>query len=154
VRSCDACQLSDVCPSYEAGSSCAFHIPVRLRTKDELLGLVSGLCEMQAQRVLFARFREDLEGSNDAGVSIEIDRLMRMTEQLKEMAEGSETLELRLRAHGGAGILSRVFGAQVGEAQRALPGGGVDEGGTRSARVLPPALSDQGRGRQGHRRHA
>lgn len=127
VRSCDSCALSDICPAMQEGASCAFDIPIRVRTKDELMGLVSGLVEMQSQRVFLGRFREDLEGSTDAVVSGEIDRLMRMTSQFKEMSEGADTLRIAIEAHGNAGVMSRLFGAQVGEAQRALPGGGLDE---------------------------
>jgi hypothetical protein len=129
-RICDECSVSEVCPGYEEGSACAYSIPVSIQSKDQLVSLLNGVLEMQAQRVLFARFREDLEGGVDPVVSKEVDRLFNITAQYKDIVDNSESLKVQIEAKGGAGALSRLFGARVGEQARALPGGGLDTGDT------------------------
>lgn len=126
-RSCDNCSLDAVCPSFDPGSSCAYEIPVRIRTKDQLIGMLNGVIEMQTQRVMFARFREDLEGSIDTVVSSELDRLMKLTAEYKDIIDNAETFKLQVEAKGGAGVLSRLFGAKVGDTAKELPGGGLDD---------------------------
>lgn len=125
-RMCDSCSISALCPGYEPGSSCAYDIPVEIKTKDQLVALLSGALEMQAQRVMFARFREDLEGSIDPVVSKEVDRLFSITAQYKDIVDNAETLKVQIEAKSNAGMLSRIFGSKVGDQARALPGGGLD----------------------------
>ncbi len=127
MRVCDNCSISEVCPEYDPGSSCAFHIPVEIKTKDQLISMLNGALEIQAQRVLFARFREDLEGSIDPVVSKEMDRLFTITGQYRDIIDNAETLKVQIEARGQAGVLSRLFGSKVGDQARQLPGGGLDE---------------------------
>jgi hypothetical protein len=127
LRQCDNCQLSEVCPEFSGGQTCAFSMPITIRTKDQLVATLSSLLEMQGQRVLLARFREELEGSVDKTLSDELDRMFRMTEKYKDIVENPETFKMQIEAKGGAGVLSRLFGARVGDAAKALPGGGFDE---------------------------
>jgi len=126
TRVCDNCSISNDCPEYQAGSSCAFDIPVEIKTKEQLMALLNGALEIQAQRMLFARFREDLEGSIDPVVSKEMDRLFALTTQYKDIVDNAETLKVQIEAKGQAGVLSRLFGSHVGEKARELPGGGLD----------------------------
>ena len=129
-RVCDNCQLDRVCPEYDPGASCAYEIPVQIRTKDQLISMLNGVIEMQVQRVAFARLREDLEGSIDRVVSDELDRLMSLTEKYKDITDNAETFKMQIEAKGQTGVLSRLFGSRVGQAAMALPGGGFNEAET------------------------
>lgn len=126
VRHCDSCQLSSVCPSYEMGASCAFKIPLQVRTFDQLMALGSALLEMQGHRILLARFAEDLEGTVDKALSDELDRMMRMMDGFRNLADNRDVLKVQVEARAGSGVLSRIFGTRVGEQAKLLPGGGLD----------------------------
>lgn len=89
---------------------------------------------------MFARFREDLEGSIDRVVSDELDRLMALTGKYKDITDDADSFRIQVEARGQSGVLSRIFGRQVGDAARELPGGGFDEGETEELlkRVVQP----------------
>lgn len=122
LRRCDTCFLAAVCPGFEAHAACAYSIPVTIRTKDELQGALSSVLEMQTQRVFLARFAEELAGQElDPAVGNELDRLFNLTWRFKEIMDARDTLSISLEAKGGGGgILSRLFGADVGQRARAL----------------------------------
>lgn len=121
ARRCDTCYIRGLCPEFEAGATCAFDIPVELRTKDQLVALLRGMIEMQSQRVAFARYAEELEGGAPSKtVSVELDRLFDLTQRLKDIQDDREFLRLSVETRGQAGILSRIFGDRVGEEARAL----------------------------------
>jgi hypothetical protein len=136
MRHCDSCYLSLNCPGFEGGSNCVYEIPIEIKTKDHLIALASGLIEMQTQRVMFAKMGEELEGQGiDVNVSQELDRLFNMFAKLKDLNSAEDTLRLSIEASGArasAGVLSRVFGAAVGEQAKQLPGGGFGQEATRS----------------------
>lgn len=123
LRQCDVCSLNMVCPKYEAHSTCGFAIPVTLRTKTDLGNMMSALLEMQGQRVLMAKFTEDLlSQGNTAEASAEIDRFFRLLESMKRITEDRQTLSVTASSTGGAdGVLTSLFGAHVGQANRQLP---------------------------------
>lgn len=122
VRKCDSCVLATRgCPAVSPGSTCAYEIPVRFRTKDELTACFATLIEMQAQRLFLARFAEELDGSIDRGLSEELDRWTRMIGSYDEFTNASETFKMNIEARGKSGVLSRVFGDGLGRAARALP---------------------------------
>lgn len=131
LRRCDSCSISDKCPGYQRGFSCAYDIPIEVRTKDQLNALLTGVLEMQAQRVLFTRMAEELEGGYpDPTLSGEVDRLFRLTEQYKAISDNRDFINIQVEAKAKGGILSRLFGDHVGEATRALPSGGIDASST------------------------
>lgn len=131
LRQCDSCVLSDKCPGYKSNHTCAYDIPVEIRTKDQLKATMRAFLEMQGERVLFARLVEETEGGlPDPLVSAEMDRFLAMVGSIKEINEDKEYLKLDLEVKGGAGVLSRIFGSQAGAAARALPNGGYDAGET------------------------
>nr|PZN17694.1 MAG: hypothetical protein DIU80_24075 [Chloroflexota bacterium] len=81
------------------------------------------MVEIQTQRVLFARFSEEVEGGYpDPNVGQEIDRLQRMLKTKADMeSEGfSLTVKAQSRAQGQAGLISRIFGDNAGQAARAI----------------------------------
>lgn len=136
MRHCDSCFLALNCPAFEGGQNCAYDIPLEIKTKDQLSALATSLVEMQAQRVLFARFAEEREGAGiDVGVSSELDRFFAMLGKLKDLSAAEDTLRLSIEASGArasAGVLSRVFGAAVGDKAKELPQGGFTPEATRA----------------------
>lgn len=114
LRSCDTCSFSLQCPSNEPGAKCAYHIPVVIRSKDQLQGVLRAIVEVQTQRVLFARFGEEITGMPDPDVGKEMDRLFNMVEKWKDIEDNRDTLEVSVKAKGQMGMLSRLFGSKVG----------------------------------------
>lgn len=117
MRQCTTCKLQLVCPSYTPGAPCAYAIPVTIRNKNELEGVLRALVEIQTQRILMGRFGEELLGEPDAMVGIEMDRLFKMVERWRDIADGRDSLKVSIDAKGGAagmGVLSRLFGEKVG----------------------------------------
>lgn len=114
LRRCDNCSLSLQCPSYEAGASCAYNIPVIIRSKDQLQGVLRAMVEVQTQRVLMQRFGEEITGTPDPDVGREMDRLFNMVEKWKDIEDNRDTLEVSVKAKGQMGMLSRLFGSKVG----------------------------------------
>lgn len=103
LRSCDSCNLSDVCPAYTAESSCAFSIPVEIKTDAQWEAACQSLLEMQFQRAAFGHFAEQVEGGViNPRVGQEMDRFYKMLGQVKD-------LKTPTPAPGG-GVLGRVFG--------------------------------------------
>lgn len=126
LRQCDTCFVSAQCPAFSPGSACAFSMPVEVRTKDQLRGLLQAIIEMQGQRVAFARFTEELNGGYpDPNVSSEMDRLFKLVKQLKELDENKEFIKITAERNGSGGVLSALFGERA-QAVQALPGGGLN----------------------------
>jgi len=119
MRSCDSCSLAVVCPLHEPGSQCRYKIPIEIRNRDQLLGILHSLLEVQGQRVFFARFSEELQGGYpDANLSAELDRFMKMTLMVKEIQDNRDFLKVTVEGRAQAGVLSRLFGAERAEAVR------------------------------------
>lgn len=119
MRACANCSLSRHCPSYDVTASCAFEIPVEIRTKADLQNAGASLLEMQMQRVFMARFAEDVTGQGlDPMVGAEAERFLRMVVQMRQAQENSETLTITAKTESG--VLSRLFGEKVGAANTAL----------------------------------
>lgn len=119
LRTCSSCNLSQACPSFEAGATCAFEIPMRITNKAELKAAQSAFLEIQAHRIFFARFSEDvLSQGLDPGLSSEIERFFRMAEAVKR---GDQVIEqVTITATAGNGAITRLFGAAAGEANTRL----------------------------------
>lgn len=131
ARQCNPCYIKNVCPKYEADASCAYQIPIEVKSKEQLTALLTGMLEMQSQRVLFARFAEELEGGYPTEkVSTELDRLMEMTKKTKDIQDDRDFMRIQVEARGNAGVLSRIFGERAGEVNRELE------------RPLPPQATD------------
>jgi hypothetical protein len=76
---------------------------------------------MQGQRVLFARFAEELDGQGaDPTVSAELERFFRLLKDMKDISDTRDVMKLQLEARAGAGVLSRLFGNEVGVRARAV----------------------------------
>jgi hypothetical protein len=120
-RMCDTCFLAHNCPAVSPGSACAYAIPIEIRTKDQLQAAMRSMVEMQAQRVLFARFAEELDGQGaDATVSSEMDRFFRVLKDMKDISDTRDVMKLQIEARAGGGMLSRLFGDEVGARAKAV----------------------------------
>ena len=131
LRQCNSCYLSARCPAFRENAECGFKLPVEIKTKDQLQAALRALLEMQVSRVLFARFAEELEGQGlDPALSNEVERLFNLVEKFKDISDTRDMVRLEVEARGGAGVLSRIFGAQVGEQTRQLSSGGLNSSQT------------------------
>lgn len=145
LRQCNHCYLASRCPQYQENSECAFSLPIEIRTKDQLNAALRALVEMQVGRVMFARFAEELEGQGiDSTLSAEMDRVFAMVEKMRNINDNRDTLKFAVEARGSSGVLSRLFGAKVGEQARQLPGGGLDASATNNLYADIIDLSEEG----------
>ena len=113
LRKCDSCALAAVCKLYESGASCKYSIPMEIRNRDQLLGVLYSLLEMQGQRVQFTFLAEQLQGGYpDANLSNELDRFMSMTQKVKDIQDNRDFLKVTVEGRAQAGVLSRLFGAE------------------------------------------
>lgn len=118
LRICDTCFLAAKCPMFEENSTCAYDIPITIRTKDQAQALMDTLVEIQAQRVLFMKMAEDAEGGHaDPILSGEMDRLMKMMKSKHEMEQEGFSLTISAKQNGQTGIADRIFG-QLGDTSK------------------------------------
>jgi hypothetical protein len=111
LRKCDSCALAVVCSLYEAGSSCKYRIPMEIRNRDQLLGVLYSLLEMQGQRLQFTFLAEQLQGGYpDANLSSELDRFMSMTRSVKDIQDNRDFLKVTVEGRAQTGVLSKLFG--------------------------------------------
>ena len=120
VRVCDSCFLARQCPAYDAGSECAFTMPIEVRTDEQVKALLHSMVELQATRVAFARFAEEVNGGlPDPVVGQEIDRLVKITDRVRQSDERRERLTLSVESETkgdipiGGGVLSKIFGSRI-----------------------------------------
>jgi hypothetical protein len=126
-RICSSCYLSNHCPAFEHDANCAYNIPVEIKTTGQLHALVTAAIEMQAGRVLFARFGEEVSGVGiDTTVSQEIDRLFNLIAKGKEIGDNRDTLRIAIESKSSAGMIERIFGSGAAQQMQALPGGGLN----------------------------
>ncbi len=117
LRQCESCSLAGICPEYDPErNTCAYTIPVEINTHDQLMGTLSTLLTIQAQRVLFGRMAEELHGGYpDMNISAEIDRMFRLTAATKEISDSRDMLRVSIESRGDVGVLSRIFGSKSTE---------------------------------------
>lgn len=122
VRRCNNCTLAQAgCPGYLEGSLCAYKIPIEIRSKDQLAGVMTAILETQTQRVLQARFFEEVTGQElGPDFGLEADRLFRLIEKMGGILDNRETLKMTVEAKSNGGMISRLFGDKAGQNARAL----------------------------------
>lgn len=121
LRQCDSCYLAPRCPAFKPHSECAYELPIELKNKDQLNALLTAMLEMQASRVMFARFAEELEGQGmDPALSAEMDRLFQLVDKFKNISDTRDLVRFEMEARSGAGVLSRLFGNAAGEQAKAV----------------------------------
>jgi hypothetical protein len=127
LRQCDTCFVAANCPAFKPANTCAFNLPVEVKTKDQLKSLLTSIIEMQGQRVAFMRFSEELNGGYaDPNVSQEIDRLFKLVEKLKTLEENRDYIKITAERSSSGGVLSAIFGDRA-QALRDLPNDGLDD---------------------------
>jgi hypothetical protein len=111
LRQCDTCFVAANCPAFKPQNTCAFNLPIEVKTPEQLKALNTALLEMQAQRVMFMRFAEELNGGYaDPNVSQEIDRYQKMLKNIKELDEQKEFIQITGSRSSSGGVLSAIFG--------------------------------------------
>lgn len=114
LRQCDTCFVAANCPAFKPQNTCAFSLPIEVKTPEQLKSLNTALLEMQAQRVMFMRFAEELNGGYaDPNVSQEIDRYQKMLKNMKELDEQKEFIQITGSRSSSGGVLSAIFGDKV-----------------------------------------
>jgi hypothetical protein len=114
LRQCDTCFVASNCPAFKPQNTCAFSLPVEVKTPEQLRALNTALLEMQAQRIMFMRFAEELNGGYaDPNVSQEIDRYQKMLKNIKELDENKEFIQITAQRSASQGVLSAIFGDRV-----------------------------------------
>ena len=127
LRACDTCFVASNCPAFKPASTCAFKLPVSIKTKEQLKGLINAVIEMQGQRVAFMRFAEEINGGYaDPNVSQEIDRLFKLIKTTKELDDSREFIRMTVERQGSAGVLSSIFGERATKLNE-LPNEGLNE---------------------------
>ena len=128
LRQCDTCFVAANCPAFKPQNTCAFNIPLEVKTKDQLKSLINAIVEMQGQRVAFMRFTEEMNGGYaDPNVSQEIDRLFKLIKTVKELDDSTSFIKMTVEGKGAsAGVLSNIFGDRA-QALKELPNGGLTE---------------------------
>jgi len=130
LRQCDTCFVAANCPAFKPQNSCAFSLPVEIKTKDQLRGLLNTMIEMQGARVAFARYAEELNGGYpDPNTGQELDRLFKLVGQMKELEENKEFIRITAERQSSGGVLAALFGDKA-NTLRDLPNGGLTEGQT------------------------
>ena len=118
MRLCDTCFLAAKCPMFEESSTCAYNIPITIRTKDQAQALMDTMVEMQAQRVLFMKMAEDAEGGHaDPILSGEMDRLVKMMDTKHKMEQEGFSVTVTAKQNGNMGIVDKIFG-DMGNTQK------------------------------------
>lgn len=140
LRQCNTCFVAANCPAMKPNSACAFNLPVEVKTKEQLKGLLNAIIEMQGARVAFARFSEELNGGYpDPNTSQEIDRLFKIVKQLKELEENKEFIRITAERQTSGGVLSALFGDRAGVLKE-LPNDGLSEEET--TRIISDSLEN------------
>lgn len=111
IRQCNTCFVAAQCPAFKEDSTCAFNLPVEVKTKEQLKSLLTAIIEMQGQRVAFMRFAEEMNGGYaDPNVSQEVDRLFKLVKSMKELEENREYVRFTAERSTSGGVLSAIFG--------------------------------------------
>ena len=121
LRQCDTCFVAANCPAFKPSNSCAFNLPVEVKTKEQLKSLLTTIVEMQGQRVAFMRFAEEMNGGYaDPNLSQEIDRLLKLVGNINEMDQNKEFIQITASRQSSGGVLSAIFGDRA-QALKELP---------------------------------
>lgn len=95
LRMCDSCDLSTVCPRYDAGAACAFQIPSDLNGEEVLQVIL----KWQFDRIAFGVFAEQVNGGQPLPkTGQEMDRYMKMLTSVKELRKPDEPIAGALSA--------------------------------------------------------
>jgi hypothetical protein len=140
LRLCDTCFVAANCPAFKPQNTCAFNLPIEVKTKEQLRSLINAIIEMQGQRIAFARFSEEINGGYpDPNTSQEIDRLFKLIKTVKELDDSREFIRMTVERQGSGGVLSAIFGDKA-QALNELKDGGIDNEST--TRIIQQAIEE------------
>jgi hypothetical protein len=138
LRQCNSCFVAANCPAFKPDNACAFNLPVEVKTKDQLKGLLNAVIEMQGARVAFSRFAEELNGGYpDPNTGQEIDRLFKIVKSLKELEDNREFVRMTVERQTSGGVMSALFGDRANSLKE-IPNGGISEEET--TRIISDSL--------------
>jgi len=139
LRQCNTCFVAANCPAFKENNTCAFNLPVEVKTKDQLKSLLTAIIEMQGQRVAFMRFAEETNGGYaDPNVSQEIDRLFKLVSSMKELESNKEFVRITAERQTSGGVLSAIFGDRA-QALKEMPQPLNEE---QTTRIIKDAIED------------
>lgn len=111
LRQCNTCFVAANCPAFKPDNTCAFNLPVEVKTREQLKDLLTAIIEMQGQRVAFMRFAEEMNGGYaDPNVSQEVDRLFKLVANMKDLESNKEFVSITASRQTSGGVLSAIFG--------------------------------------------
>lgn len=111
LRRCDGCFVARTCPEFQPGSGCAFDLPLEVKTREQVVSMLNWVIEMQGARVAFARYAEEMNGGYpDESLSKEIDRLLKLVKQSKDIQDDRASFKMTVQSRGSGGVLSAIFG--------------------------------------------
>jgi hypothetical protein len=140
LRMCDTCFVAANCPAFKVSNTCAFSLPVEVKTKEQLSALLNAIIEMQGQRIAFARFAEEMNGGYpDPNTSQEVDRLFKLLKTMKDLEDNSSYVRMTVEAKNGGGVLSQIFGEKAQHLTE-LPNGGYGE--EQVTRIIQEGIED------------
>jgi len=114
LRQCNTCFVAANCPAFKPDNECAFNLPVEVKTPEQLKGLLTSVVEMQASRVAFMRYAEELNsGYVDPNTSQEIDRLFKLVANIRDLESSKESININVERRASGGVLSAIFGDRV-----------------------------------------
>lgn len=120
ARRCDTCVIATKCEEFKPNTTCAYSIPTAIKTKEQRAAFMTGMIEMQAQRVQFGLLVEQVNGGYpDPNLSQEYDRMLKAMQVQADLEDNRDFLKVSIEARGKTGVLSRLFDPQ--NAQRAVP---------------------------------
>lgn len=121
LRQCNSCSLRVRCPAFAVDSSCAFKMPLEIRTKEQLQASMSLLLEMHLGRILFAKAVEEAEGHPvNPDVTLMIEGYFKMVAKWKEIETDSTFLSIKASGPAAGGIISSLLGQARGAEARAV----------------------------------
>jgi hypothetical protein len=119
LRTCNSCYLARRCPMFDPDSTCAYRMPLEIKTRPQLMASLQALLEMQFSRVIFARAAEEMDGSVvNADTSLAIKDYMGMVKTLREIETDPNFLRIEARGPAAQGILSQLLGSARAESAR------------------------------------
>lgn len=122
LRQCNTCFIAANCPAFKPDNTCAYNLPIEVKTKEQLKGLLTAIIEMQGQRVAFMRMAEELNGGYaDPNTSQEMDRLMKLVKSVKELETNKEFIQITASRSSEGGVLSQLFGSKAGKLNNTQP---------------------------------
>jgi len=107
---CATCIMGENCPLYKENSKCRVDFGKVEGTKD-FPDLLQYLFTLQKKRITLGAMQESVDGGiiNDS-VSKEIDRMMRMMQQYKDLTDTRDEVTIKAK---GSGILAQIFGGKT-----------------------------------------